>query len=124
MQWCVAILVSLGNAFLRCEVDVTDNAGNTPLYIACRWGHTDIAQALLVNKASVTGRNKDGNTPLHIACEWGYTDIVQTLLVASKASVIVQNNDENRPLHIACSNGNISVVQLLLDSGANANIQW
>lgn len=40
---------------------------HTPLHLACRYGHYNIALALLVKGAEVDSRDNELNTPLHKA---------------------------------------------------------
>lgn len=44
---------------------------HTPLHLACRYGHYNIALALLVKGAEVDSRDNELNTPLHKASRWG-----------------------------------------------------
>ncbi len=48
--------------------------------IACRNGHFDIAEELLVKGAEVNQADNDVNTPLFIACQEGHFDIAELLL--------------------------------------------
>ena len=43
---------------------------HTPLHLACRYGHYNIALALLVKGAEVDSRDNELNTPLHKASRW------------------------------------------------------
>ena len=42
-----------------------DNDGKTPLHLAAVYGHKDVAELLLANKAEVNAKDNDGDTPLH-----------------------------------------------------------
>ena len=66
----------------RCQPRTID--GRTPLFLACRKGHTEVVQLLLdeawgevnVNQAIIG----HGVTPLYMACQEGHTEIVALLL--------------------------------------------
>jgi ankyrin repeat protein len=44
-----------------------DDLGVTPLHTAAFWGHKDVVELLLANKAEVNATDKHGQTPLHKA---------------------------------------------------------
>jgi ankyrin repeat protein len=46
----------------------------TPIYHACRKGHTDIVQILLDNNCDIPGN------AINVACGGGYKDIVEILI--------------------------------------------
>lgn len=45
---------------------------DTPLIIACYFGHPDIIKLLMDNNASLNITNDDGETPLYIAKKYAY----------------------------------------------------
>lgn len=49
------------------NVDAKTRIEHTPLHLACRYGHYNIALALLVKGAQVDSRDNERNTPLHKA---------------------------------------------------------
>jgi ankyrin repeat protein len=122
-------------------------ASQTPLHLAAEFGHKDVAELLLANKAdieakasggwtpllqAVFGGHKDlvdllvahkesaGRTPLHVAAENGRTEIA-TLLLASKADLNAKNSDGYTPLHIAAAFGYKDMVKLLVANKADIN---
>ena len=62
------------------DLDVPDNAGNTPLQIAALEGYTDIVRLLLENGCDVNIKNIDKDTPLIDAVENGHVEVVRLLL--------------------------------------------
>lgn len=54
----------------------------TPLAVACRWGASDVAQALVWHGADVHARDVGGATPLHALCETGRHECLRTLMDA------------------------------------------
>src|SRR5262249_31836895 len=93
----------------------TDNDGWTALMNAAHWGHKDVAELLLANKAEVNSRAKSGLTALHCAAAQGFTEIVK-LLLANGAEVNAMDNDGITPLHFAAEEGRKDLVELLLSS--------
>ena len=66
-------------------VDLQDQDGCTPLYIAAVHGHAAVTEQLIEARCNVDFQVKDGYTPLHRAC-WGraegHTETVRVLLKA------------------------------------------
>lgn len=62
------------------DLNMPDNAGNTPLQIASLEGFTDIVRFLLQSGAEVDTRNIDKDTPLIDAVENGHFEVIQLLL--------------------------------------------
>jgi len=55
--------------------------GDTPLHRACRFGHVQVAQALLRQPGvGVNAGNVGMATPLYIACQEGKKEVVSLLL--------------------------------------------
>ena len=50
-------------------VNRRDEAGRTPLYVACQYGNIDIVKALLEQDADPEIANRNGYTPLMVARE-------------------------------------------------------
>ncbi|PNH07611.1 Ankyrin-3 [Tetrabaena socialis] len=99
-----------------------DKEGSSPLHDACRRGHAEVAEVLLVAGASVAAKTNNGTTPLHAA---GDKRVVEVLLGAG-ASVAAKDFDGKHPLHVASEKGLKPVVELLLQSeaGAAARDKW
>ena len=64
------------------DVNIPDNAGNTPLQIASLEGRSKIVQLLLDAGCDITCKNTDMETPLIDAVENGHLDVVRLLLQA------------------------------------------
>ena len=94
----------------------------TPLFAASRWGHVDVARALLDYGADINARDIHGQTPLYWPSGEGYLEVVQ-LLLEHGATLNVQTKDSNTPLHSASREGRLEVVRLLLDHGADVHVR-
>ena len=64
------------------DIDVPDNAGNTPLQIAALEGDVEVVQLLLDAGCDTTSKNIDKDTPLIDAVENGHLEVVKLLLKA------------------------------------------
>lgn len=96
----------------------------SPLHIAVRHGHLEIAKILIDNGANVNTKSaKTGHSPLYIAANLNNLEIMELLLTSTpfgtKADVNITDYGGWTPLHIACRNNNLTAVQLLLNHQAN-----
>ncbi len=64
------------------DINIPDNAGNTPLQIAALEGHVKIVKMLLEAGCDITCKNIDMETPLIDAVENGHLEVVKLLLDA------------------------------------------
>lgn len=62
------------------EVNLHDEAGQTPLAWAAWSGHASVVNLLLDTNAAVDPKNKHGTTPLSFAARQGYEEVVRILL--------------------------------------------
>lgn len=58
---------------------------NTPLLVACTYGHAEAALRLITQKANVRARNEHGASPMHYAAVEGLQDVMEGLLAAARA---------------------------------------
>ena len=65
---------------LSVSVDTKGADGDTPLHVACLYGHADLVRALLAKNANPRVTDGDGGTPLHDASAGGHMEIVQMLV--------------------------------------------
>lgn len=105
----------------------------TPLHVAARLGHVELADLLLRRGACPDARDAEGWTPLLAACDarcMSPADAEATtarclqlcrLLLSAGADADAADQDRQRPLHLACRRGHADVVELLLARGVGAN---
>ena len=95
--------------------------GVTPLHMAARVGHDDVAKFLLKHMTNKMPQNAIGWTPLHYSAFYGQVEVTKTLLNATgnSSSVITQHsfkeNNYYTPIHEAASAGHKTIVQIFLD---------
>jgi len=95
-------------------------ASQTPLHLAAEFGHKDVAELLLANKADIEAKAAGGWTPLLQAVFGGHKELVE-LLVSNKANVNVKEDAGRTPLHVAAENGYTEIARFLLASKADVN---
>ena len=81
------------------DIDVPDNAGNTPLQIAALEGDTEVVQLLLDAGCKTTCKNIDKDTPLIDAVENGHLEVVKMLLKAG-LDPRIGNANGSKPLEL------------------------
>ncbi|CAG9822730.1 unnamed protein product [Phaedon cochleariae] len=105
-------------------------AGATPLVIACRNGHYDVAEYLiekchadleLPGSVMFDGETIEGAPPLWCAAAAGHLDIVK-LLVAHGAKVNTTTRTNSTPLRAACFDGHLDIVKYLVQHGADIEV--
>lgn len=123
-------------------VDVTDDAGRTPLHIACQRGDCRVASDLLADVTEeetdflqpcygvrpgrrdsartatlVSQRTLTGDTALHLAVSSGSLDLVELLLRHVPDPNVRERYCGSTPLHLACRLGRPDLADALLRSG-------
>ena len=105
------------------RIDAVDNAGLTPLAIACQNAKIKAAEALVSAGADVNAAvAKGGYTPLMLAALSGSSELATSLL-GHGAKVNAVNPGGVTALMIAAANDRRNVVAVLLKSGADVNVR-
>ena len=91
--------------------------GYTPLHLAARYGHWEIAIDLLRNRAVVGAKDFLGVTPLHIAACHNHRHVVR-VLVKFGANISSKTLNGSTPLHSAAACGALEVTDQLVYHGA------
>ncbi|XP_043204880.1 protein fem-1 homolog C-like isoform X1 [Amphibalanus amphitrite] len=108
----------------------TRTNGATPLVMACRNGHRDVAEYLLdrcaadpeqVGSVIFDGETIEGAPPLWCAAAAGHCSVVQ-LLVERGVNVNATTRTHSTPLRAACFDGHHDIAQYLVEHGANIEI--
>ena len=95
------------------NVNQSDNDGCTLLFVAAKYGHTNIVYMLLENMANVNQPDNSGDTPLIVAIIEGHENIVDMLIKAGADVNVINNNRGLSPLKVAHNCGNIRIVDML-----------
>ena len=93
----------------------------TPIFIACKNGHSAIVSALLEYGANPNIPRKDGTTPLMITNFNGHLKVMECLLKAG-VDLDVQADDGTTAVYCASENGHNAIVSAILNYRTNPNI--
>jgi len=92
----------------------------TPLGVASRWGHTEVARVLLEHGADTKIPDKDDWSPLLRAAGNGHVEVARVLLEHG-ADVKAREKTNSTALHASCAYGHSAAAQVLLEHGADVN---
>jgi ankyrin repeat protein len=95
-----------------------DSDGNTPLLLAARECHPDMALVLMrrTQENEIDSSDEDGRTPLSWAAGNGQDAVVKLLLETDKVDIDSMDQEGLTPLWWATRNGQEATVKLLLDT--------
>lgn len=112
----------------KCNVNVQDIRGLTPVHHAAMKGHADIIQILIEAGADVNTQDKNNWTALHCAAYWNHCEAVEVLLNMG-ADVNIQNKDKRTALHETARSqekDDLSlgeIARMLVSAGSDVNIK-
>ncbi len=98
------------------NVNLAQQQGATPLYLAAQEGHVKIVEMLLAARGIKINLSKwDGATPLFVAAQNGHVETVELLLAAPGVKVNLKTSaDGGTPVLVAIQGGHAEVAKRLL----------
>jgi ankyrin repeat protein len=106
---------------VRCNVNIRDDAGATPMILAAFNGHVEVICTLIQHGASVDAAARNGATALIVAAQKSELEISR-FLVAAGASVNLAARNGATAILLAAQNGNGELTKFLAtDAGANVH---
>jgi ankyrin repeat protein len=94
--------------------------GRTPLQLAAKNGHKEMAELLIAKGANVNMRDNYGSTALHWAAANNHKTVAE-VLVSKGAEINARNNSGAIPLHSAAVWGSKDMAEFLVAKGAEIN---
>ena len=102
-------VVKLLLAYNKCDPNVVDKYGNTPLQRALFEQNYKAVKQFLLSSNCNPNTNINGYTPLHLVCEEGDLELVSLILSDREYRSDMQCSDGKTPLHSVCSSSKVSV---------------
>jgi ankyrin repeat protein len=110
------------------DLNARDLGKKTPLHLASRYGHADLAELLLEHGGDADAQDQDKWTPLHLASHHGHVEVARVLLnhgadpeARSKVGWGPDAWSQGgwSPLERASEEGHVEVARVLLEHGAD-----
>ncbi|KAG7607864.1 Ankyrin repeat-containing domain superfamily [Arabidopsis suecica] len=98
-----------------------NQSGETALYVAAEYGHTDMVKILMKLSDSVLAgtKAKNGFDAFHIAAKNGNLQVLDVLIQANPELSFTFDSSKTTALHTAASQGHGEIVCFLLDKGVD-----
>ncbi|XP_028976084.2 rho-related BTB domain-containing protein 1-like isoform X2 [Esox lucius] len=100
------------------EINICNQNGFTPLYMAAQENHLEVVRYLLDNGSTQSIATEDGFTPLAVALQQGHDQVV---------SLLLENDTKGKvrlpALHIAARKDDTKAAALLLQNDYNADVE-
>ncbi|RID43027.1 hypothetical protein BRARA_J02865 [Brassica rapa] len=98
-----------------------NQSGETALYVAAEFGHTDMVKILMKHSDSVLAgtKAKNGFDAFHIAAKNGNLKVLDVLMEANPELSFTFDSSKTTALHTAASQGHGEIVCFLLDKGVD-----
>lgn len=94
-------------------IDFKDENSQTPVILAVRMGHADVARYLAQSGANILMWDGVGKTALHYAVA-NCPQVVQDIVRQGDGTLAARDREERTPLHIATSLGLVAVTSMIL----------
>ena len=104
------------------EIDLANNLGETPFFLATRCGHLETGQVLLDNGAKVDRLDTKGISPVYCAAQRGEMDTMK-FLMENGADITMVGPKGRTLLHAACQFNKLNVAKFLRNCGADMHQQ-
>ena len=109
----------------KLNINEEDNAGQTPIILACRVNNIPIVKTLIKNCANITKRTSKGHSLLEEICENRAPNItIASFVIDSGFDINIPTSTKNTTfLMHAINNKHTELAKLLIERGANVNAE-
>ena len=101
----------------RCDPNVINKSGQTPLHIVCHRGDIPLLKILATDRCDLNIQDGNGDTALHIGVE--NVEVVKCVLESGRSRCDIYNEEGLTPFHKAIANGIMASVEVMLKNGVN-----
>ncbi|KAF8395051.1 hypothetical protein HHK36_018990 [Tetracentron sinense] len=125
LEMVTEILSSTGDVELKELLSKENQSGETALYVAAEYGHSDVVEEMMkyYDILSAGIKAKNGYDAFHIAAKQGelghVAEVLKVLLKALPELSMTADLSNTTALHTAAMQGHIEVVNFLLESGSS-----
>ncbi|CBI36637.3 unnamed protein product, partial [Vitis vinifera] len=90
--------------------------GDTPLHLAGREGHLEVAKALIPDNTMLRMTNNENDTALHEAVRYNHSKVVKLLIKEDPEFEYGANFSGGTPLYMAAERGSRDLVKIIIES--------
>jgi hypothetical protein len=96
----------------RCNIDVQEEEGYTPLVAAAAFGHASVTKQLIEARCNIDVQGDNGCTPIYIAAQNGHAPVTKQLIEA-RCDIDLQTKGGETALQAAQRAGHAAIVTLI-----------
>ncbi|CAL1400638.1 unnamed protein product [Linum trigynum] len=121
MAAVVEILSGTDEEELREILEMQNQSGETPLYVAAEYGYVDLVREMIryYDLADAGIKAKNGLDAFHIAAKQSDIDVLRELMEAHPELAMTVDLSNTTALHTAAMQGHIEIVNFLLEAGSS-----
>ena len=113
------------------SVNCTNEWDETPLYLSCKGGHTEMVKLFLAQENVDVNHASDLSdyTPLSYTCDWGKEEIIKLLLAHKDCDVNKEDKFKRTALYYITFRNSLNnkyedIIKLLIERGADRNTAY
>ena len=113
------------------DLNRRNKSGLTPFHLACKHGHSEIAETLMNNpfhpKIYLNVKDSLGTTAFHYACMEGHFKIAEIIINNSsklKIDLSAKDNGDSTAFWLACYHGQVEIAEMMLENSSRIEMDW
>jgi len=107
------------------QVEIKDEKGRTPFFIACQHNHLQCMKEVVTHGASAKSRDNDSETPLHYLVNNYKEDLMPVIdYLIDECNIFIdgKNGHGYTPMHLVAKHGHTELIQYLIEHKADINL--